>query len=288
MLRSRYAASPEPRPSRRVEQADHIVPGQGARPDVRVRVRRPRGVPGALPCLFGIHGLGFIAGSREMGDQPAEVWCPRLRCATVSVEQRLAPETRYPGPLEDCHAALQWVHEHAGELGIDRNRIGVTGGGAGGALAAGLCLLARDIGTVPVSLEVLLYPMLDDRDPEEGDHRHRLWTREANAFAWKSYLAEAYKTETIEPYAVPSRAPELSGLPPTYLMVGGLDLLCDQASDYARRLSSAGVLTELHVYPGAPHAFLGLNPDAWVSRRAHRHLLEWLEHQLWPGGLPPD
>jgi acetyl esterase/lipase len=252
-----------------------------------IRVRRPVGVEGRLPCLYGIHGLGFVVGGRELGDAPAAVWCPRLRCVVVSVEQRLAPEVPYPGPLDDCYAGLKWTFENAANLGIDASRIGVNGGGSGGALAAGLCLLARDRGEIAIGFQVLFYPMLDDRQlTSSSKWPGSVWNPEANRFAWRSYLGELYGSHEVPGYAAPGRAADLAGLPPSYILVGARDGLCDEAVDFARRLNHAGVAADLHVYSGAPHAFLGLAPSAPVSTRAHRELLSWLERRLWPLGLP--
>jgi triacylglycerol lipase len=288
-IREEFASLPKTPLSDAVERIDHTVPGSRDRPRLTVRVRRPHGVAEPLPCLYGVHGLGYVVGGRELGDAPADVWCPRLRCVAVSVEQRLAPECPYPGPLEDCYAGLKWTYEHATELGIDPARIGVNGGGAGGGLAAGLCLVARDRGEVPVRFQLLFYPMLDDRQITLSSQRMvPIWNPDANAFAWKSYLGRLYGTDRIPAYAAASRAANLIGLPPTYLMVGALDGLCDEVIDYAQRLNQSGVPTELHVYPGAPHAFLGLKPTAWVSKHAHRHLLGWLERQLWAAADGPS
>lgn len=274
-------------PSVAVEHRDFPVSVSHSGGQVMIRVRRPLGVEGPLPCMYGIHGLGFVIGGRELGDAPAAVWCPRLRCAVVSVEQRLAPEVPYPGPLEDCYAGLKWTFENAAEVGIDPSRIGVNGGGSGGGLGAGLCLLARDRAEVPILFQVLFYPMLDDRQPTpSSEWRGPIWNPEANQFAWRSYLGELYGQEEVPEYAAASRAADLAGLPPAYILAGALDGLCDEAVDYARRLNQAGVPTDLHVYSGAPHAFLGLLPSARVSKRAHRELLSWLERRLWPLGMP--
>jgi triacylglycerol lipase len=286
-IRDQFTSPPGAPLSDAVERTDHTVPGPAGNPDLTVRVRRPLGIDGPLPCMYGIHGLGFVAGSRYLGDAPADVWCTRLRCVAVSVEQRLAPETPYPGPLEDCYAGLHWTFQHASELGIDPARLGVNGGGAGGGLAAGLCLLARDRSAIPIRLQVLFYPMLDDR-PASSESQWPVpgWDLAANEFAWRAYLGSRYGTDDVPMYAAPGRATDLRGLPPTFVMVGALDGLCDETIEYARRLIRAGVPTDLHVYPGAPHAFLGLNPAAWVSRHAHRHLIGWLERHFWPSGLP--
>jgi len=129
-----------------------------------VRVHRPKEVDGALPCIFSIHGGGYIVGSYDMDDPKFDRQCVHFPCVGVSVEYRLAPETAYPGPLDDCYAGLRWTYEHADELGIAPDRIGIAGVSAGGGLAAALALLARDRGEVPVAFQLLECPMLYDRD----------------------------------------------------------------------------------------------------------------------------
>jgi acetyl esterase/lipase len=286
-IRRRFASAPDTQASDAFEYRDYPIAAVNGGDEVMIRVRRPVGVDGALPCLYGVHGLGFVAGGRNLGDAPAAVWCRRLRCTVVSVEQRLAPETAYPGPLEDCYTGLRWIFQNATGLGIDPLRIGVNGGGSGGALAAGLCLLARDRGEVPIRFQVLFYPMLDDRRlTPSNKYRASVWSPDANQFAWRSYLGALYGTDQVPGYAAPCRAADLAGLPPAYILVGALDGLSDEGIDYARRLNQAGVATDFHMYAGAPHAFLGLVPSARVSRRAHRELLSWLERRMWPPGLP--
>ena len=150
-------------PSGGVEHADLRAPGRPGDPDVAVRLHRERGITEPRPCLISIHGGGYVIGSHLGDDARFDRWSPALRCIGVSVGYRLAPETPFPGPLEDCYAALRWAYENASGLGIDPGRIGIIGGSAGGGLAAGLALLARDRAEIPVAFQVLSYPMLDDR-----------------------------------------------------------------------------------------------------------------------------
>jgi acetyl esterase/lipase len=180
-------------------------------------------------------------------------------CAVVSVDYRLAPETPYPGSVEDCYAALKWLFTHAEDLGIDPKRIAVGGSSAGGGLAAALALLTRDRGEVPLVFQLLLAPMLDDRTctstephPYTGEF---IWTPEANCFGWTSLLGQKPGGPDVSPYAATARAEHLEGLPATFINVGALDLFLEEDMEYARRLVRAGVSTELHVYPGAYHGF---------------------------------
>lgn len=260
-----------------VRRQEFVVEGDVPIP---VRVHRARSGDGVLPCVFSIHGGGYVLGSYDADDARFDRWCVTLQLVGVSVDYRLAPECPYPGPLEDCYRALSWTFEHADELGIDRNRIGIMGASAGGGLAAGLALLARDRGEVDVAFQLLDSPMLDDRQATPSIQRDDLlvWNRSSNAFGWRSYLGGRHGTD-VPPYAAPARATALGGLPPTFVAVGGIDGLRDEDVDYALRLSRAGVPTELHVYPGAPHAFQVVEA-ATVSRRALRIQDEWLRAQL--------
>ncbi len=270
-------------PSGAVEHADHLAPGGPGDPDVPVRLHRERGITEPRPCLISIHGGGYVIGSHLGDDGRFDRWSPALRCVGVSVGYRLAPETPFPGPLEDCYAALRWAYQNASDLGIDPDRIGIIGGSAGGGLAAGLALLARDRAEIPVAFQVLSYPMLDDRlATRSGQAGAPLWGPSANQFGWRSYLSEFGSGDDVPGYAVPGRATELSGLPPAFITVGNLDGLLDEDVDYARRLIAAGVATDLHVFAGAPHAFDSMLAGTAVAQRAGRVLEDWLESRLHP------
>jgi acetyl esterase/lipase len=264
-----------------VSREDHTVPGPPGAPDVIVRVHVPAGLKAPAPCLYSIHGGGYVIGDRSMDDLRFDRSCPKLGFVGVSVEYRLAPETAYPGPLEDCYAGLRWVHEHADDLGVDRSRIGIGGASAGGGLAAALALLCRDRGEIPVSFQMLAYPMIDDRQVTESSRWDvPIWSPDNNTFGWRSYLGDLYGREDVPYTAAPARAEDLEGLPPALIFVGTLDGFCDEDVLYAMRLYQAGVPTELHVYPGAPHGFDGLAPGAGVSRRCQQDTLEWLATAL--------
>ena len=260
-----------------VERTDHVVIDD---PRVVVRVHRPRGIDGPLPCVYSIHGGGYVLGSYDMDDAKFDRQCVHFPCVGVSVEYRLAPEAAYPGPLDDCYAGLRWTYEHAAELGIARDRIGISGVSAGGGLAAGLALLARDRGEVPVAFQLLECPMIDDRQVTSSSRLDGLpiWSREANEFGWRSYLGDLYGGD-VPGYAAASRATNLAGLPPALVIVGGADGFRDEDIEYALRLNQAGVPTELHVLPGAPHG-VQMFTDSVVARRWNRMVTEWLEQRL--------
>lgn len=264
--------------SDKVTRTDHVVSQE---PRIVVRVHRPVGVDGVLPCLYSIHGGGYVLGSYEMDDSTFDVWCAKFGIVGVSVEYRLSPETSYPGPLEDCYAGLRWTHAHAAELGIDPDQIGIRGVSAGGGLCAGLALLARDRGEVPVAYQLLDCPMIDDRQVTSSSQLDDLliWNKHSNTFGWQSYLGDLYGTDEIPGYAAAARATDLSGLPPAYVCVGGADGFRDEDMTYALRLSQAGVPTEVHVYPGAPHG-VALFAHLDVAKRYTGDQTDWLRRQV--------
>jgi acetyl esterase/lipase len=261
-----------------VERTDVVI---STDPHVVVRVHRPKGHSGELPCLYSIHGGGYVLGTYAMDDARFDKWCQKYPCVGVSVEYRLAPETAYPGPLEDCYAGLVWTHENAASLGIDPTRIGIGGISAGGGLAAGLALLARDRGEVPVSFQLLECPMIDDRQATSSSQLDNLaiWSRESNTFGWRSYLGALYGTDDIPYHAAPARAQDLAGLPPAFVAVGSVDGFRDEDIAYATSLNQAGVPTELHVYPGLPHGH-ALFPGVPAVAQWQRDLEDWLGRQF--------
>ena len=277
-----FEIPPSP-PSATVTRVEHVVPGE---PAVPLRVHRAVGADGVLPCVYSIHGGGFVMGSNTMDDPQLEDWCPKLGFVGVSVDYRLAPETPYPGPLEDCYRGLVYTYEHADELGIDPQRIGVMGVSAGGGLAAALTLLARDRGEVPVAFQLLDSPMLDDRQhtPSSRADGLAVWSRGSNTFGWKSYLGELYGRDDVPATAAPARATDLAGLPPALVSVGAVDGFRDEDVDYALRLNQAGVPAELHVYPGACHGFTTLARDATVTKQCLRNMEDWLRRFTQPAG----
>jgi acetyl esterase/lipase len=273
--RSRDAlARQPPAPSTTVERADHLVRDE---PRLVARVNRPLGATGPLPCLYWMHGGGYIGASVDLDDALFEVLAPKLGIVSVSIDYRTAPETPYPGPLEDCYAGLRWVFERAGELGIDPERLGIGGVSAGGGLAAALALLARDRGELTPAFQLLDCPMLDDRQITASSQQDDLpiWTRESNAFGWRSYLGELYGRDDVPYTAAPARAHDLSGLPPAFVAVGAVDGFVDEDVEYARRLNGAGVPTELHVYPGLSHGYR-MAPECAAVQRVFRDRDDWL------------
>ena len=256
-----------------------IVPGSSNAPPIRVMMSRPASVTSLLPALLHIHGGGYVIGDAEMMGPMLRELAAELGCAVFSVDYRLAPETVFPGGIEDCYTALKWLTENAETLRIDSTRIGVMGESAGGGLAAALALLVRDRGELSLMFQHLIYPMIDDRTgitsephPFTGEF---VWTPEHSRFGWGALLGTAPGGPGVSPYAAAARATDLAFLPPAFIAVGALDLFLDEDLDYARRLARAGVPVELHVYPGAFHGF-HMAPDAKVTKAANRDSKEAL------------
>jgi acetyl esterase/lipase len=262
--------------------SNKMIPGAPGDPDVRVRVYEPKQKQEAVPGVLYIHGGGYIVGEPTMTDGSCVRLVKEVGCVVVSVDYRLAPETPYPGPLEDCYAALKWMADNAIELGLDLGRLAICGGSAGGGLTAGLALLARDRGYPKLAFQAPLYPMIDDRNITPSSYEftdRRLWNRDKNEFGWRAYLGDLYGRDDVPIYAAPARAQDLSGLPPTYTFVGELDLFRDETTDYISRLAQAGVTVEYHIYPGCTHGF-DMNPLIAVGRRAEADFLRAMKEAL--------
>ena len=224
------------------------------------RLYRPTAAAAPTAALLWIHGGGYLLGSPEQDDALCRRYVQLLCITVAAVRYRLAPEHPYPIPLEDCYRVLTWL---AGLPGVDADRIAIGGASAGGGLTAALSFLARDRGEVSPALQVLSYPMLDDRTvgPDLEKPGFRLWNARSNRFGWTSYLGGADPA-----VAVPARRTDLVGLAPAWLGVGTLDLFCAEDLAYAARLNAAGVECEVHEVPGAFHGFDGLAPKAAVSQ----------------------
>jgi acetyl esterase/lipase len=266
-----------------IEVTERFVPGLEGAPEVRVLLYQPITVEGPKASLLWLHGGGYVMGSAEQADLMLKDIVSEIGCVAVSVDYRLAPETRHPGPVEDCYAALTWLYTHASELGVDPARIAIAGSSAGGGLAAALGLLARDRGEIPLAFLLLIAPMLDDRTctlaephPYTGEF---IWTHNANRFGWTSLLGQEPGGPDVSPYAAAARAEHLEGLPPTFINVGALDLFLEENMEYARRLTRAGVPTEFHLYPGAYHGFR-MVANAQVTQAAARDQLAALKRAL--------
>jgi acetyl esterase/lipase len=253
-----------------VLKQDRVVQ-RDATPDLPLRVYRPGTVVEPnRPCLLWIHGGGYVLGTIEQDDQVCQGIVDAIGCIVVSVDWRRAPDSPYPAAADDCYDALRWVWDSAAELGVDRGRLAVGGPSSGGGCAAAVALMARDRGDISLCFQLLQYPMLDDRNETPSNRAvtdEKFWNHSTNALAWSYYLGEEVGSPSVPPYAAAARASHLHGLPPAFIGVGTLDMFLDEDLNYAQRLLEAEVPVELHVYPGAYHAFDKLVPRADISRR---------------------
>ncbi|MER5396067.1 alpha/beta hydrolase [Streptomyces sp. NPDC002599] len=264
---------------------DLTVPGPEGAPDISLFVVRPLAPPGdgPRPVIYHSHGGGMVLGNNRAGVEVVLEWARELDAVVVSVEYRLAPEHPYPAGVEDVYAGLLWTARHAGELGGDPERIVVAGASAGGGLTAALALLTRDReGPRPLG-QVLMYPMLDDRNDTPSAHQMAgvgAWDRTANETAWTAVLGEARGGPDVPAYAAPARATDLSGLPPAFLDVGSAETFRDEVVDYASRIWRAGGVAELHVWPGGFHGFDAFAPHTVLARTARAARTAWLRRLL--------
>ena len=265
------------------EVSSRLVPGPAGAPEVSLLICRPAGAEAPVAALYYIHGGGMILGDNRTGLPQMLDLAEQSRMAVVSVEYRLAPETPHPGPVEDCYAGLAWTAAHAGELGVDPARIVVAGGSAGGGLAAAVALLARDRGGPALAGQLLVCPMLDDRNDTPSSWQMAglgIWDRAANEVGWTALLGSARGGPDVSPYAAPARATDLSGLPPAFIDVGSAETFRDEDVAYAARIWQAGGTAELHVWPGGFHGFANIVPEATLSRDARAAQATWLRRLL--------
>jgi acetyl esterase/lipase len=272
--------SPPPAP----QPTTKMISGPKGAPDLKLLIIDPTPGRKNRPAYLHIHGGGYIAGRPETFPMLTQRVAQECQCLVVSVDYRLAPETHFPGSLEDNYRALGWIYENADQLGVDRKRIAIGGESAGGGHSAMLAIAARDRKEYPIAFQLLIYPMLDDRTastravpPEIGTF---VWTRQSNVFGWTSLLGVPAGSANVPKGSVPARVENLAGLPPAFIGVGTLDLFVDEDIEYGRRLINAGVPTELHVVPGAFHGFNLIVPTAPISVRFDQYWIEALKRAL--------
>ncbi|ONI87001.1 alpha/beta hydrolase [Actinosynnema sp. ALI-1.44] len=268
---------------RPVDVEDRTVPGPPGAPDIVLTIIRPRGGVTDAPAFYSIHGGGMVLGNRFFGVDGLIDDVLLFNAVGVSVEYRLAPENPAPAAVEDCYAGLVWLVDNAAELGVDPGRIVVTGASAGGGLSAGVALMARDLGGPSIMGQMLLCPMIDDRNESVSTRQYDgigAWDRNNNDTGWNALLGSLRGTEHASPYAVPARATDLSNLPPAYIDVGAAEIFRDEATEYALRIWATGGQAELHVWAGGYHGFAGFSPGAEVSRAAAAARLSWLRRIL--------
>jgi triacylglycerol lipase len=245
---------------------EKTIPGPPGVPEQRLLIVTPSGLGPKAPVFFYIHGGGYVFGKPEDMVVFASTLAKECDCVVVLPSYRLAPETRWPGPIEDLYAALCWLRDHATTVGVDTSRIAIGGSSAGGGHAAALALYARARGGPSISFQLLHCPQLDDREvanPYLGEYG---WKREHNRYGWTSLLGMPAGGPDVPAEAVPARALDLSRLPPAYIGTGALDLFAESCLTYSQRLMAAGVAVELHVIPGGYHGFEFMVPEAAISK----------------------
>ncbi|MBE8476411.1 alpha/beta hydrolase [Streptomyces justiciae] len=267
------------------EVEDRKVPGPEGAPEISLLICRPTAPPasGPRPIVYHVHGGGMVIGNNRVGVDVPLAWAKEVDAVVVSVEYRLAPEHPHPAPVEDVYAGLVWTAEHAAELDADPERIVIAGASAGGGLSAALALLTRDRKGPQVIGQVLMCPMLDDRNDTPSAQQMAgvgVWDRTANETGWTALLGEARGGPDVPAYAAPARAEDLSGLPPAFLDVGSAETFRDEVVAYASRIWQAGGVAELHVWPGGFHGFDGFAPQAALSQGARAAQLRWLRRLL--------
>ncbi|MBI1775567.1 MAG: alpha/beta hydrolase [Proteobacteria bacterium] len=259
------AASRPPRPSE-LQVEDRVI-AQG----VKVRLYRHREAAAPMPALVYFHGGGWVVGSIDTHDGVAAALARDLKGLVVSVDYRLAPEHPFPAGLEDCFAATGWVGEEATQLGVDAARIAVGGDSAGGTLAAGVCLMARDRGGPKLAFQMLNYPVTDCNlntlsyiQLADGP----LLRRSAMAWYWRHYVGGDGFTRN--PLAAPLQAEDLTGLPPALVTAAEYDCLRDEAAAFAAKLQRAGVPTEYRLAPGLIHGYLRFTAGVKAARSEYQ------------------
>jgi acetyl esterase/lipase len=270
---------------RDVERSEfRVTTADGA--ELPVSVIRPAGAaPVGAPCIYWLHGGGMVMGDRFANlDIPLE-WLDRFGAVVVTIDYRLAPEVSGMTLVEDCYRGLVWLAAHAEELGIDPSRLIVAGASAGGGLAAGIVLMARDSGGPAIAAQVLICPMLDHRNITVSSRQYAgdpgVWTREKNLFGWQSVLGETPADE-VSSYVSPALAADLSGLPTTYVDAGSAEVFRDEDVAYASGIWAAGGQAELHVWAGGFHGFDAMFPDTPIAIAARRARTAWLARLLTP------
>lgn len=255
------------------------IPGENGAPPIRALIYAPKGAAVKRPVMLDVHGGSWILGFPEMNDFRNGYLAHELGMVIVSIDYRLAPEHPYPAAVDDAHAALAWINDNAAMLGIDPARLAVAGDSAGGAIAGGLVLRARDEGRYRIAFQLLTYPAVGDDPAAVPVGNCAPGTAPTVPFATKAYLGKAAADGPLSAYAVPALATSLAGSPPTFIAVGSLDYLAGQSMRFAGRLISEGVPTELHVYPGAFHGF-DMLVSAPVTGKFHEDMRDALRRGL--------
>ena len=231
------------------------------------------------PGVLWIHGGGYMLGLKEMVYMSRALdLVQRHGAVVVAPDYRLSVQAPYPAALNDCYLALLWLVDNAEGLGVNPSQIMVGGESAGGGLAAALCMMARDAGTVNVAFQMPLYPMTDNFDTETSKDNHaKVWNTERNHLGWRLYLREKAHCD-VSPYAAPARQSDYADLPPAYTFVSTAEPFLAETVEYIENLKAAGVEADIDTYEGLFHAFDMLRPDLEQSQEAIRRFNERFDH----------
>ena len=269
--------------ARHIEREDLSIPGPEAAPDLTISVWKKRGHKAGGPGFYWIHAGGMVTGDRFASMPMVMEWVDHFDGVAVSIDYRLAPENPDPAPVEDCYAGLCWMAEHAEGLGYDSQRLLCCGSSGGGGLAAGTVLLARDRRTPAVFAQMLIWPMIDDRNDTFSAHQMEgvgIWDLHANEAGWTALLGNRRGTDAVSIYAAPARADDLSGLPPTYVECTSVETFRDEDVAYANRIWRAGGVCDLHVWAGGFHGVEGMVPNAAISVAMRQTRINFLQRIL--------
>lgn len=247
---------------------------------IKIRIYTPKNSENKkLPVLLWTHGGGYLVGNLDTGDLWSSYLCEYGNIVVVSVDYRLAPEHQYPAPIYDAYSVLKWVHTNE-EFNWDMENILIGGDSAGGGLAASLALYNRDQGDVPIKYQLLIYPMLDSNNVSnfQDDFDYYIWNKENNLKAWTMYLGYDPRTKKAPIYASPLNEKNLENLPETFMGIGSIDLFLQEGISYASNLLKCGISTELHIYPGAFHAFPDFDSKAQISLDLKRDIINSIKN----------
>jgi acetyl esterase/lipase len=249
------------------------IPSRNGGPPIRVRIYRPSAAAGPLPVMLYFHGGGYVHGVPEQFGSSIKDFIETEPCIIVAPDYRKAVQWPYPAAFDDCYDTLLWIRDHAASLGGKADRFIVSGHSAGGGLAAAVSLKATDTGDATIAFQMPLYPMIDDRRNSASavGNNAPVWDEKANRLAWSRYLDGV---ENVTPYAAPARCTDYTKLPPTITFVGSLEPFRDETKTYVENLRQANVPVEFEIFDGAFHGFDLMVPDAPISRRANRFLME--------------
>jgi acetyl esterase/lipase len=257
--------------------SEQYIPSTSGGPDIRFRILKPQYVDGPLPCLLFIHGGGYMIGNPEATFNSIKQFIDTRACIAIAPDYRKSVKAPYPAAFNDCYDTLIWIRDNAAQLGIRADQIIVGGPSAGGGLTTALSLKARDTGDVKIAFQMPLYPMIDDRQNTESAITMTLypWNARLNKKGWNLYLAGLNKTHAAIPsYAAPARNTDYTGFPPTITFVGELEPFRDETIDYTEALKAAGIPVVFELFKGCFHGFDLIAPNAEISKKANRFLLE--------------